>query len=564
MWEGQVKTERASLAKERKARAAHPFRSKLIEVTLATAGLIIRFPTMSIALPITPYRLSNVQARWSLAGIAALVTIAWLGAVLVFNSVQFVIFSPNGNTGFEVFLALGQLFAALVLAVSAVASARPRMMWVATGLLILGLGALGFGYLYPLIDTSPDLNVTLYGAVHVRTVAMLVLAIGLVPRTVPPLNRTVVAWVLSFVCIVGVALVLIGDELPRLVQESNIDRVNATSSDHAFPGLTSWHLILGLVPLIAGVAACWGAVHHSQGQVFGRWLVVAIVLSAGAQLHSLFWPSMYTSVLTTTSVLRFGLTVILITGGILELRYLSLEHASLLADEQKRVKQLQDLALLKRDFTSIVAHELATPLAAIGNLSQMISTGTLSPAAQQQAVGRIQGETHILQLLVKDIQASADVDRDDFTVSVRSVPLQSLIGDAEAYGRILRADHPLTVEIPAGIAVQADPERIGQVIRNLLNNALRHTPAGTPISLHATNLGGSVRIELADQGPGIDPADRARILEKFGRGRNTRGEGRGLGLYLSQRILQSHGTELTVDSEPGHGARFSFILKEGA
>ena len=210
------------------------------------------------------------------------------------------------------------------------------MKWVATGLLILGLGALGFGYLYPLIDDSPHLNVTMYGSVHVRTVAMILIAIGLVPRKAPPLDRNVVAGVLSFACLVGIGLILFGDELPRLARESDLERITVTSSDQAFPGLTSWHLALGLIPLFAGLAACWGAVNHYQGHVFGGWLVVAIVLWTGAQLHSLFWPSMYTSILTTTSVLRFGLTIVLITGGILELRYLSLEHATLLAHEQER------------------------------------------------------------------------------------------------------------------------------------------------------------------------------------------------------------------------------------
>lgn len=519
-------------------------------------------PVSYYALPGASYRWSNVQARWGLAAITALTIVAWLSAVLLFNSVRFVIFSPRGNTGFEVFLALGQLFAALVLALTGAAPARPRLKWVATGLLILGLGALGFGYLYPLLNESPDLNVSMYGSVHVRTLAMLLLAIGLVPEKTVRLDRRLVAGIVSFACVVGVGLVLFGKDLPRLVQESDLERISSASSNQAFPGLTPWHFVLVLVPLVAGLASCWGAVHHFQGQVFGGWLVVAIVLSTGAQLHSLFWPSTYTSILTTTSVLRFGLTAVLITGGILELRYLSIEHAKLLADEQKRVKQLEELALLKRDFTAVVAHELATPLAAVSNLSQMISTGVLSPSAQQQAAGRIQKETAILQLLVKDIQASADVDRDDFTVYVQSVPLASLIGEAEAYSRTVRADHPLTVQIPDGMTVLADPERIGQVIRNLLNNALRHTPIGTPVALRATRLDGAVRVEIADQGPGIDPADRARIMEKFSRGRTARGEGRGLGLYLSQRILQSHGTELKILSEPGQGAQFSFILKE--
>ena len=214
----------------------------------------------------------------------------------LFDSVRFVVFSLPSNTGFEVFLALGQLFAALVLALSAIAPARPRMKWVATGLLILGRGALGFGYLYPLIDDSPHLNVIMYGSVHVRTVAMILdCHRACPPDNAPPLDRNVVAGVVSFACLVGIGLILFGDELPRLARESDLERIAVTSSDQAFPGLTSGHLALGLIPLFAGLAACWGAVNHYQGHVFGGWLVVVIVLWTGAQLHSLFWPSMYTS-----------------------------------------------------------------------------------------------------------------------------------------------------------------------------------------------------------------------------------------------------------------------------
>lgn len=504
----------------------------------------------------------DVRAGWWLASLTAFGIVAWLGAVFLFDPINFVIFNPRGKTGFEMFLALGSLFGALVLALSADEPARPRMKWVAMALLVLGLGALRYGYMYPLMVASPDVNVITYGSVLVRGAASVMLAIGLVPADPPRLSRRLVLTLLPVGIVVGTGVVLLGDDLPRLVQASDLESIAAVSSSGTFPGLPDWYLTLGLIPLIAGVAAVWGAVHRRQDHVFGGWLVVAVVLFAGAQLHSMFWPSLYTSVVTTTSVLRFGLTLVVVTGGIVELRYLSLDRAALLADEQERVRQLEELSVLKRDFTSIVAHELATPLAAIGNLSSMISTGVLSPDAQQEAAGRIQAETRILQLLVKDVQASADVDREDFTVHPRALSLSNLVGDAYAYGRSLRADHELKIEFPSGITVIADPERIGQVIRNLLNNAVRHTPTGTSITLRAVRLDSTVRIEVIDDGPGIAPADLGRILGKFGRGQNARVEGQGLGLYLSQRILQSHGTELTIHSKPGHGASFCFVLKE--
>jgi signal transduction histidine kinase len=116
--------------------------------------------------------------------------------------------------------------------------------------------------------------------------------------------------------------------------------------------------------------------------------------------------------------------------------------------------------------------------------------------------------------------------------------------------------------------VVADPYRIGQVLRNLLANAAKYSPEGVPIELRTAPgaAPGHVRIEVADRGAGIHPEDAARIFEKFGRGRDGDGKkvaGTGLGLYLSRRILQSHGSELTLDPEPGGGSVFGFELRAG-
>lgn len=510
----------------------------------------------------TPHRPPGSLASWKIAGITGLVVTAWLGLVLLVEPVRFVIFNPRGKTGIEMFLALGQLFGALVLALSSGVPARPRVRWVSTGLLILGVGGLGFGYLRPLFETASDSNVVIYGSLFIRGLATALIAIGLVPTTAPSLSPRMLV---ALLCVSGAGslmLTVFGDRLPVLVRIADLESMIAATAGTGYPGLTGWYLGLGLIPMAAGVVAIWGAVRHDQDEAVDGWLIVAVVLLTGGHLHALFWPSMYSSILTTTSALRVGSTVVIVVGGIIALRTLSLERMALLADEHERLQRLEELSVLKRDFNSMVAHELSTPLAAIANLAQMISLGVLAPTEQTSAADRIQVETRILQLLVRDIQASADVERDDFVVRVHPVTLGNLLGDAQAYARAVQTSHSLAVDTPPEMTVLADPERIGQVIRNLLNNAIRHTPPGTSIVLGAVPLGSEVRIEIRDLGPGIDPADHALILEKYGRGHHAGSDGRGLGLYLSQRILLAHGTELTIESEPGHGACFSFRLKE--
>lgn len=541
--------------------------------------------------PARPSQEGGDRDRWRLTlaicAATASIAVAWLMLVFVVDQVRFVVLNPRAKTGFEIFLALAQIFGAFVLAVSPVGPIRHRVHRVAAAFLVLGIGALSLGYLYPLLVDDPVLSATMYGSLYVRAISMLLIAAALAAPRIPALARPARLVIVLAIVAAGVALVAMSEQLPPLLEVDGmttvvdhnpaVDTTNPPGHAHladvealvgsahtVFPGLTSWHIGLSLIPLAVGVIAAAGAARQHARRALGTWLLIAVVLLAGSQLHSLFWPSMYSSILTTTSVLRLGVALVIVVGGVLELRSIVEERASLLASEQERVRRLEELATLKADFTSIVAHELASPLAAINALSEMVATGTL-PVEQSQAVARsIGAEAQALQKLVEDVRASADTERDDFRVELRPVSVRALLLRAEAYGRTLPGDHPLTVERDVASDVLADPERIGQVLRNLLNNAARHTPPGTPITLLARPSGNGVTIEVSDAGPGISPEDRWRVFEKFGRGRDVHVQdvpGRGLGLYLSRRILHAHGSDLRLDSAPGRGATFAFILE---
>jgi signal transduction histidine kinase len=109
----------------------------------------------------------------------------------------------------------------------------------------------------------------------------------------------------------------------------------------------------------------------------------------------------------------------------------------------------------------------------------------------------------------------------------------------------------IRVEAEGNTRAIFDPDRVEQVIGNLLSNALRHAPAGTPILLRAVGAEREVRIEVHDQGPGVDPEARARIFEAFEQGAQRRGQGVGLGLFIVQSIVAAHGGRVEVNSEPG-------------
>jgi signal transduction histidine kinase len=225
---------------------------------------------------------------------------------------------------------------------------------------------------------------------------------------------------------------------------------------------------------------------------------------------------------------------------------------------------LAELAALKADFTAMVGHELSAPVAAIRGLAAMLASGKLDDEGQARAIDAVRSEIGVVATLVSDVRAAAALERTEFDVRPRRVPVAALLGDALAFARTLPGERRIGLAIAAPEAVLADPERIGQVLRNLIGNAAKYTPEDAPIELRATANGSRVRIAVADRGPGIPAEDLTRIFEKFGRGRDVGGHGVpgvGLGLYLSRRIARAHGGDLRVQTAPGEGSVFSFDLE---
>jgi signal transduction histidine kinase len=505
------------------------------------------------------------SGRWTratIAGVIAVALVTWLILILTVSQMRFIIVAPEAKAGFEIFLALLRLFAALVLFLFPAAAARPRLRWVALGFLILALGGIGFGYLYPAVVESVDLNTTMYGSLIARGLAMLVIMVGLALPRPPTFSPRLVLLPLVAFAVLSAVAVVDSDRLPTLVAVDDLEAI-AVSSMQTLTGLTPWHWSLSLLPLLFATIAAIGAVRHYPGRALGGWVAAAVVLAAGSQLHTLFWPSAYSPVLTTSSLLRLAFTAVVTVGGFLELRRVATERATALAAQREYAARLQELAALRADFTAIVAHELGNPLAAIRQAAELLAMDPLN-AVQSRALAAITNEAQALTALVADVRAVADADREDFAVQPRPVPMAQLLAAAATYAAALPGDHPVDVDDAVDASVRADPERIGQVLRNLLRNAATYSPPGTPITLRTARHGDHVRVAVTDCGYGIHPDDLNRIFEKFGRGRELTGQnfpGAGLGLYLSRRIVQAHSSDLVVASTPGVGTDIAFDLE---
>ncbi len=228
-------------------------------------------------------------------------------------------------------------------------------------------------------------------------------------------------------------------------------------------------------------------------------------------------------------------------------------------------RRMEELAVLKADFTTMVAHELYSPLVTARGYLDMLATGELEPTEQRHALNGMRSELEMLGDLVADARIAATIERDDFAIQPSKVPVSALLDDAVAFAGMLPGDHRLFVKAEAREQeVWADRYRVGQVLRNLLSNAAKYSPDGAPIELRTRVDGDHVCVEVADRGPGIHSDDAARIFEKFGRGRDAFGQrvaGVGVGLYLSRRIMKAHGGDLMMDSTPGAGSVFGFKLQ---
>ncbi|QIN78338.1 hypothetical protein GBA65_07190 [Rubrobacter marinus] len=505
----------------------------------------------------------------------ALVIAFWAAAVLVVEDAVFAVEAPRAQAGVEAAAACARMFGALALflcAAGTVGTTSGRLSWVVAGLLVLGLGNAGFGYAGAMSDTERDPDAAAYGALLTWTASGALFAFGLAPSRARPLGwRTVLAVLLAFGA-AGLAVSSTAGLLPPLVSPPPPGPLPDLGEE--LPASTGWYAALSAAPLVLATAAAIGASRaYRLGDVPG-WLPSVMVLLAGAQLHNVFVPSVYGPVLASADVLRAASVAVVVVGGIAELSRIARERALLLGTERKRAERLGELASMKADFTAMVAHELGGPLAAVRRLADLLERGgAADPELRSYALGAMREQTDVLKALVEDVRETASAERDDFRVEPRPVRLGALLEDAKGFAESLPGDHSVGLLVrPEGAEeeeVLADPTRIGQVLRNLLSNAAKHSPEGVPVELRVTSgdCGGRrhrVLVEVADRGAGIHPDDLERIFDKFGRGRDAEGgkvEGLGLGLYLSRRIALAHGSELSAHSAPGEGSVFSFELE---
>ncbi|AFV76536.1 PAS domain S-box [Thermus oshimai JL-2] len=219
---------------------------------------------------------------------------------------------------------------------------------------------------------------------------------------------------------------------------------------------------------------------------------------------------------------------------------------------------------LKGEFIAAVSHELRTPLAVIMGLAELLKEEGLSPSAEE-SVELILESAFRLKTMVDNLLDTSRLEAGRFEVNRRPVHLAPLLRDlARSFSGVARLSGVgFSVEVEELPLFLADPDRVVQVVGNLLSNAFKFTPPGGEVRLSARATEEAVVLEVADTGPGIPKEDLPRLFQRYARAKNAekRGvSGTGLGLFISKHIVEAHGGRIEVETEEGKGSRFRVIL----
>ncbi len=233
----------------------------------------------------------------------------------------------------------------------------------------------------------------------------------------------------------------------------------------------------------------------------------------------------------------------------------------------RMAKELDRAEQQRRNLTADVAHELRTPLHIIqGNLEGMVD-GIYEPSEEQ--IGMILDETLQLARLVDDLQTLSLAETGQLSLVLEALSVSDLLNDVKTSfsGPAEEAGIHITLsnaEELQGLELVGDAGRLDQVLSNLVANAVRHTHPGGVIEIGASDSPWGVRITIRDTGEGISSQDLPYVFDRFWKGdrsvSGSTGAGAGLGLAIARQLVQAHGGDIWVESEPGAGTLFTIDL----
>jgi len=218
-----------------------------------------------------------------------------------------------------------------------------------------------------------------------------------------------------------------------------------------------------------------------------------------------------------------------------------------------------------RRFTSDASHELRTPLTAIRSVGEVGLQESRSPESYREIIGSMLEEVDRLNQLVESLLTLSRADAGDVKLARQPLDLASLVEDTVTHLQVLAEEkgQRVVTELGRPTTLSADPVLLRRAVVNLLDNAIKYSPAGTSIYVTLSMRDGQAVLSIRDQGPGISAVDQTRIFDRFyrvERSRSREKDGVGLGLAIARWLTEAHGGQLTVESEEGRGSTFRISL----
>jgi signal transduction histidine kinase len=233
--------------------------------------------------------------------------------------------------------------------------------------------------------------------------------------------------------------------------------------------------------------------------------------------------------------------------------------------ERQAAKSLAEADRLKGDFLGMVSHELRTPLTAVKGFvdTVLLHWDRFPEERRRDLLERASGNADDLSRLVDQLVDFARIDANQVDVDPRPLVVRSAVEEVVADLAPVLEEHPVEVDAPESVVMLADTDAFTHVLVNLLTNAAKFSPAGSPITVAGRAERGMVVVSVVDRGVGIAPEDQEQIFERFyqsdGNGNGSR-LGTGIGLAIARRFTEVQGGRIWVESEPGNGSTFSFTL----
>ncbi len=218
----------------------------------------------------------------------------------------------------------------------------------------------------------------------------------------------------------------------------------------------------------------------------------------------------------------------------------------------------------RKQMTADIAHELRTPLSLIIGHAEAVHDGVLPPTKENFEI--VREEATRLEHLVNDLRTLSLADAGELAINLQTIEPERLIQEVfslyqfEAQKKNISLEMEIATSLPV---IEVDPGRMTQVLTNIMDNALRHTPDGGKIIISTKQTGENVKFVIQDSGPGLPTEELDRIFERFYRtdsARQREGGGSGLGLAIAKSIVRAHGGQLSAESEDGKGLRIVIAL----